>query len=76
MAGLVDDVKTEASAREILVVAGFLEILKSWRAAAPVGEWVFASPWNPERPLSYSHVWEKLDRASRAAGLGHVSSPR
>ena len=38
-------------------------------------DWVFASTAKVGRqPLSYTFVWETLDRAAKAAGIVHVSS--
>ena len=55
-----------------------LDVLKLWRQETQFSgedDWMFASPVKLGRlPLSYSHVWATLDRASERAGIGHVSS--
>jgi len=61
------------------VLAGnLLARLKVWRQTAQsseAGDWIFASPFNLGRlPYSYSGTRQELAHASKAAGLGHVST--
>ena len=38
-------------------------------------DWVFASPLKIGRlPYSYTGVWRELDRAAKAAGIGHIGT--
>ncbi|PYV66929.1 MAG: hypothetical protein DMG96_40890, partial [Acidobacteria bacterium] len=75
---IMDDVKSPDSARTMVIADELLEVLKFWRQTAQFaaeGDWMFASPVKLGRqPLSYTHVWESLDAAAKAAGIGHVSS--
>ena len=75
---LVADVKTEASGRTMPVADHLLELLKHWKQVSQFSgpeDWIFASPVKLGRqPLSYTHVWENLNKASRVAGIGHLSS--
>jgi integrase len=75
---VVADVKTDASGRTMPIADTLLEVLKQWKQVSPFSkpeDWIFASTVKLGRqPLSYTHVWENLTKASRAAGVGHVSS--
>ena len=55
-----------------------LERLKLWRQTTEFSadsDWIFASPLKTGRlPYSYTGVWRELDRASEAAGLGHMGT--
>jgi integrase len=74
----VDDVKTDESRKSLAVAVELLERLKMWRQATEFsadGDWIFASPLkHGNLPYSYTGVWRELDRASQAAGLGHVGT--
>jgi len=76
--GNVDDVKTEESRKSLVVAPELLERLKVWKQAtefAGEGDWIFASPLKIGRlPYSYTGFWRELDRASKAAGLGHMGT--
>jgi integrase len=72
----VDDVKTDESRKSLVIAAELLERLKVWKQATkfPAGsDWIFASPLKLGRlPYSYTGFWRELDRADRAAGIGHL----
>jgi integrase len=74
----VDDVKTDESRKSLAIASELLERLKTWRQATDFSEdsdWIFASPLKAGRlPYSYTGVWRELDRASEAAGLGHMGT--
>jgi integrase len=75
---IVDDVKTEESARSMAIAPELVEVLLRWKQASQftgLEDWIFASPTELGRqPLSYTYVWESLGEAGKAAGIGHVSS--
>jgi integrase len=75
---IVDDVKTEGSAKTFLLADDLLLRLKVWRQASPfrdASDWVFASPLNIGRlPYSYTGTRRILGHASEAAGLGHITT--
>ena len=75
---IVDDVKTEESARSMSIAPELIEVLKDRKQASQFSgpeDWVFASPAKLGRlPMSYSYVWERLGEAGKAAGIGHLSS--
>lgn len=75
---IVDEVKTNHSARTMVIADDLLEQLKLWRQESQFStgeDWIFASPAKLGRqPLSYTYVWESLDAAGKSAGLGHISS--
>jgi integrase len=75
---IVDDVKTNCSARTMECADELLDILKQWKQVSQFSapeDWMFASPSKLGRqPLSYTHVWETLSNASKTAGIAHVSS--
>jgi len=74
----VDDVKTDESRKSLAIADELLERLKVWRQAphfAADNDWLFASPVKAGRlPYCYTGVWRELDRASNAAGLGHMGT--
>jgi len=74
----VDDVKTEESRKTLSVAPDLLERLKVWKQStefAGNSDWIFASPLKLGRlPYSYTGFWRELDRASKAAGLGHMGT--
>lgn len=74
----VDDVKTDESRKSLVIADELLERLKIWKQATDFsedGDWIFASPLKAGRlPYSYTGVWRELDRASEAAGLGHMGT--
>jgi len=75
---IVGDVKTQGSAKTFNLASELLELLKSWKQASEFSgaeDWIFASPFKLGRlPYSYTGTRQQLDRASQAAGIGHVSS--
>jgi integrase len=75
---IVDDVKTNCSARTMVCADELLEVLKVWKQTTQFSaavDWMFASPTKIGRqPLCYTHVWYALDDAATKAGIGHVSS--
>lgn len=75
---IVDDVKTECSAKTFPLASELLDRLKSCKQLtqyAGADDWIFASPVKLGRlPYSYTGVWRELDRASEAAALGHMGT--
>ena len=75
---IVDDVKTEGSAKTFPLASELLDQLKSWKQLTEfsgIEDWIFASPVKLGKlPYSYTGVWRELDRASEAAGLGHMGT--
>jgi len=75
---VVDDVKTEGSARAFNLTSELLERLKFWKQRSDFSsaeDWIFASPIKIGRlPYSYTGVWRELDRAASAAKIGHVGT--
>jgi integrase len=75
---VVDDVKTEGSAKTFTIAGELLDRLKSWKQltkfSAPE-DWIFASPFKIGRlPYSYTEVWRELECAAQAAGVGHLGT--
>jgi integrase len=75
---IVGDVKTQGSAKTFNLASELLERLKSWKQSSQfsgAADWVFASPFKLGRlPYSYTGTRQELERASKAAGIGHISS--
>jgi integrase len=75
---IVDDVKTNCSARTMMCADELLEVMKQWRQTTEFSagdDWMFASPVQLGRlPYGYTHVWRTLRKAAEQAGIGHVSS--
>lgn len=75
---VVDDVKTEGSAKSFTIAPELLDRLKWWKQLAKFSEaedWVFASPLKIGRlPYSYTGVWRELQRAASVAGVGHLGT--
>jgi len=75
---IVDDVKTEGSAKTFYLASELLDRLKSCKQLSDFSEaedWIFASPVKIGRlPYSYTGVWRELVRASNAAGIGHLGT--
>jgi len=75
---IVADVKTEGSARTFNLTSELLERLKSCKQRSDFSgaeDWVFASPIKLGRlPYSYTGVWRELERATDAAGIGHLGT--
>ncbi len=74
---IVGDVKTQGSAKTFGLAVELLNRLKSWKSISKFSgtdDWIFASPFKLGRlPLSYTGTRQELDRASKAAGIGHIS---
>jgi len=74
---IVDDVKTQGSAKTFSLAGDLLDrlrVLKTASAFTEANDWVFASPFKLGRlPLSYTGTRTELARAAKAAGIGHVS---
>ena len=70
--------KTDESSKSLVIADELLERLKIWKQATDFSEdsdWIFATPLKAARlPYSYTGVWRELDRASEAAGLGHIGT--
>jgi integrase len=75
---VVDDVKTEGSAKTLVLAEDLLSRLKAWKQASQFSEakdWIFASPLNLGRlPYSYTGVRRIVARAARAAGIGPLTT--
>ena len=75
---IVGDVKTQGSAKTFNLASELLERLMSWKQSSQFSEaedWIFASPFKLGRlPYSYTGTRQELERASKAAGIGHISS--
>ncbi len=74
----MDDVKTDESRKSLVIADDLLERLKVWKQATEFpadGDWIFASPLKLGRlPYSYTGFWRELDRAGKAAGIGHLGT--
>jgi len=74
----VDDVKTAESRKSLAVADELLARLKVWKQTTEFptdSDWIFASPLKLGRlPYSYTGFWRELDRAGKAAGIGHIST--
>ena len=75
---IVGDVKTQGSAKTFNLADELLARLKSWKQSSEFSDsedWVFASPFKLGRlPYSYTGTRQQLERASKTAGIGHISS--
>ena len=75
---IVGDVKTQGSAKTFNLASELLERLKTWKQSSEFSgteDWIFASPFKLGRlPYSYTGTRQELERASKAAGIGHISS--
>jgi len=75
---VVDDVKTEGSAKTFTLVPELVERLKVWKQVsefAGADDWIFASPLKHGKlPYSYTGVWRELQRAATAAGIGALGT--
>jgi integrase len=75
---IVGEVKTQGSAKTFHLAGELLERLKSWKQSSQFSgaeDWIFASPFKLGRlPYSYTGTRQELERASKAAGIGHISS--
>jgi integrase len=75
---VVDDVKTEGSAKTFLLADDLLDRLKSWKQLTEFSgatDWIFASPVKIGKlPYSYTGVWRELERAANVAGIGHLGT--
>ncbi len=75
---IVGDVKTQGSAKTFELAGELLDCLKSWKQSSEFSgaeDWIFASPFKLGRlPYSYTGTRQQLERASKAAGIGHISS--
>jgi integrase len=75
---VVDDVKTEGSAKAFSLASELLARLQSWKQLSDfpgAEDWIFASPVKLGRlPYSYTGVWRELVRAAGVAGIGHLGT--
>ncbi len=75
---VVDDVKTEGSAKTFTLASELLDRLKSKKQVSEFSgadDWMFASPVKIGRlPYSYTGVWRELERAAKVAGVGHLGT--
>jgi integrase len=74
----VDDVKTDESRKSLAIADELLNRLKVWKQTTEFSadsDWIFASPLKLGRlPYSYTGFWRELDRAGKAAGIGHLGT--
>ncbi len=75
---VVGECKTEGSAKAFTLAPELLECLKARKQASDFSgpqDWIFASPIKLGRlPYSYTGVWRELERAAKAAGVGHLGT--
>lgn len=75
---IVDDVKTEGSAKTFNLASDLLDRLKACKQLSEFSaaeDWVFASPVKLGRlPHSYTGVWRELERAAKIAAIGHLGT--
>jgi len=75
---VVDDVKTEGSAKIFTLAGEFLARLKTWKQLTEFSgaeDWIFASPVKIGRlPYSYTGVRRELVRAAAVARIGHLGT--
>ena len=75
---VVDNVKTEGSAKTFTLANELLDRLKSCKQRSEFSgaeDWIFASPMKLGRlPYSYTGVWRELVRAVVPAGIGHIGT--
>jgi integrase len=75
---IVDDVKSEASRKQMSIDGSLLEVLKLWKQTTQFsenGDWLFASPTQLGRlPWSYDQVWRMYQNASAKAGIGGLGT--
>jgi integrase len=75
---VVDDVKTEGSAKTFTLAGELLARLKTWKQLTEFSgaeDWIFASPVKIGRlPYSYTGVWRELVRAAAVARIGHLGT--
>ena len=75
---VVDDVKTEGSARTFNLTGELLGHLKTRKQRSDfsgAADWIFASPIKLGRlPYSYTGAWRELVRAASAAKVGHLGT--
>jgi integrase len=68
----------EASKNASNLDSGIIFSASDWKQLTEFSgdsDWIFASPLKIGRlPYSYTGVWRELDRASKAAGLGHMGT--
>jgi integrase len=75
---MIDEVKSIHSAKPLPLDALLVDVLRAHKQRSEFvepGDWVFASPEQLGKlPRSYTCVYEKLSKAAKKAGLGHISS--
>ena len=75
---VVDDCKTDGSAKTFDLAGELLQRLRSWKQHSEFSgaeDWIFASPVKIGRlPYSYTGVWRELVRAAGVARLGHLGT--
>ena len=76
---IVDDVKTEGSARTFNLAGELLERLKSWKQRVRFfgtlrTGFSQAQSNSADFPYSYTGVWRELERAAKAAKIGHLGT--
>jgi integrase len=75
---VVDDVKTEGSAKTFTLVPELVNRLKAWKQVSQfsgVDDWIFASPIKfGKLPYSYTGIWRELQRAANASGIGALGT--
>ncbi len=75
---VVDEVKTEASAKTFVLAGDLFARLKAWKQVTRFSgteDWIFESPVKIGRlPYSYTGVWRDLQRAGDASGIGRLGT--
>lgn len=75
---VVDEVKTEGSAKTFNLVPELLDRLKSFKQVSEFSgpdDWIFASSLKyGALPYSYTGVWRELVRAAELAKIGHLGT--
>jgi integrase len=75
---IVDDVKTEGSAKTFTLASELLDRVKAWKQLTQFSgneDWIFASPMKLGRlPYSCTGVWRELVLALIPAGIGHIGT--
>lgn len=74
----LDEVKTEASRKQMSIANDLLEILRQWHQRttfAQATDWIFASPAQIGKlPISYPHYERQLKAAADRAGIGQIGT--
>ena len=73
--GRCEDARVRKDIQPCERIAGAPEVLETVFPVLGAEDWIFASPFKLGRlPYSYTGTRQELERASKAAGIGHISS--